>query len=132
MKKGNVSPIVLFILMIAVFVSIISFFFSIAERIITADTGCDAVILDVQLACHTGSQIRIDLTNTGVGLDSLVLLTWGEVEREITLPNSDLASQEFFRVSVPYTQSVNRIALIPTADGEQCRSRTYVFEEVSC
>ncbi|MFT4260820.1 MAG: hypothetical protein ACMXX9_00115 [Candidatus Woesearchaeota archaeon] len=132
MKKANVSPIVLFLLLIAIAVSLLSFFFSITERLIDSRSSCENTNLQVDIACYTGTHLRLDITNKGSNIDSIKLIVWGEADDELILPQTDLVSNERYELALPVQSRVDRIAIIPIAAAKECRDKSYIIDEVSC
>lgn len=132
MQKASVSPLVLFILFIALAVSLVTFFVSLTEKIIETKSSCENVKLQIINVCHSGSNIMIDLLNKGPKIDGLKLIVWGEVESEFELPQSDLNKDSSFKSAIPVNTRVDKVAIIPKASGKECLSNPYIFEEVRC
>jgi hypothetical protein len=132
MRKASVSPLVLFILFVALAVSLVTFFVSLTEKLIETRSSCENVVLEIKTICHNGAIIRLDLENKGPKLDGIKLVVWGAEELEFNLPQSDLNQGSVFSSAIPITTRVDRIAIIPIASGKECLSNPYIFNEVRC
>lgn len=131
MKSGSVSPLVLFILIIALVVSVISFFFSLAEQVFEGDGSCSSVEVVVNNLCYTDLDVRIDFVLSGARSDSVELVIWPD-QRNVLLPESDLISGSSYQAVVPISRVPVRFALIPRVQGQVCNLRSEVREAVRC